>query len=159
MGIFYPPPPITHNDIIVTVKQPLQCLTHPTPSGPAYLVDGPLLDLTCLSHLHTFLLQALMGLLDERLTGQSPQPTLPTCDGISSPQKKPMVYRSVYREILFLTLVSLSQDNIDLTAFDREYSRAFADLPEKYKDVLQKSDYPPDKQVAYCRKIFRELRI
>ena len=26
---------------------------------------------------------------------------------------------SVYRETLFLTLVSLGQDNIDLTAFDR----------------------------------------
>ena len=26
---------------------------------------------------------------------------------------------SVYREVLFLTLVSLGQDNIDLTAFDR----------------------------------------
>ena len=28
-------------------------------------------------------------------------------------------YNSVYRETLFLTLVSLGQDNIDLTAFDR----------------------------------------
>ena len=29
------------------------------------------------------------------------------------------VVRSSYREALFLTLVSLGQDNIDLTAFDR----------------------------------------
>ena len=29
------------------------------------------------------------------------------------------ITNSVYRETLFLTLVSLGQDNIDLTAFDR----------------------------------------
>jgi hypothetical protein len=45
---------------------------------------------------------------------------------------------SVYREIMFLTLVSLGQDNIDLTAFDREYRRAFENLPEKYLEMAQK---------------------
>lgn len=107
----------------------------------------------------------MKSLLDERLSPASPSlPAAPSPEaadiknGLSSPLKRP-VYRSVYREILFLTLVSLNQENIDLTAFDREYSRAFDDLPDKYKAVLQKSDYPPDRQVALCRKIFRELRI
>ena len=49
---------------------------------------------------------------------------------LSSPRAKPLSpasprtldnlgLNSVYRETLFLTLVSLGQDNIDLTAFDR----------------------------------------
>ena len=109
-------------------------------------------------------------MLDERLFSP-PSPSTPgpeTSDtngttSVSSPKSPGAptapVYRSVYREILFLTLVSLNQENIDLTAFDREYSRAFDDLPDKYKAVVQKSDYPPDRQVALCRKIFRELRI
>ena len=66
---------------------------------------------------------------------------------------------SVYREIMFLTLVSLGQDNIDLTAFDREYRRAFDNLPAKYVDMAQKSDYPPSHEVVFCRKMFRELLI
>ena len=66
---------------------------------------------------------------------------------------------SVYREIMFLTLVSLGQDNIDLTAFDREYRRAFDNLPAKYLDMAQKSDYPPSHEVIFCRKMFRELLI
>ena len=111
-----------------------------------------------------FYFQPLKSLLEERLGPVPPAASPESADKKgnmpSSPLKKrPSVYRSVYREILFLTLVSLNQENIDLTAFDREYSRAFDDLPDKYKAVLQKSDYPPDRQVALCRKIFRELRI
>ena len=37
----------------------------------------------------------------------------------SSPRVTAGEHNSVYRETLFLTLVSLGQDNIDLTAFDR----------------------------------------
>ena len=47
--------------------------------------------------------------------------------------------------VLFLTLISLNQEYIHLTTFNRECSCAFNDLPKKYKAVLQKSDYSPDK--------------
>ena len=41
-------------------------------------------------------------------------------DHVSSPRVQDGHHvNSVYRETLFLTLVSLGQDNIDLTAFDR----------------------------------------
>lgn len=40
----------------------------------------------------------------------------------------PASLHSVYRESLFLTLVSLGQDNIDLTAFDRSVS-VFSPFP------------------------------
>jgi len=120
------------------------------------------------------LIKPLKSLLEERLnSGSLSQPTTaaaaqddrcnqPSGNGNakeSSAAAAAVQYRSVYREILFLTLVSLNQDNIDLTAFDRVYAKAFEGLPEKYKQVAQRSDFPPDKQVTLCRKIFRELRI
>lgn len=67
-------------------------------------------------------------------------------------------YHSIYRDILYLTLVSLGQDNIDLTAFDREYRKAFEKLPaSKYKSVIEKSDQIPSSQTIICRKFFKEL--
>jgi hypothetical protein len=61
--------------------------------------------------------------------------------------------------MLFLTLVSLGQDNIDLTAFDREYRRAFEKLPAKYDSLVHRCDRPPNTQTLFCRKLFRELRL
>ena len=69
------------------------------------------------------------------------------------------VYRSVYREILFLTLTALGQNIIDLTALDRVVKEAFENLPNNFKEVAQKADFAPDRQVSFCRKIFRELTI
>jgi hypothetical protein len=60
---------------------------------------------------------------------------------------------------MFLTLVAMSQDNIDLTAFDREYRRAFEKLPAKYVSLLRPHDRPPDLASVLCRKLFRELRL
>ena len=57
----------------------------------------------------------------------------------------------VYWETLFLTLISLNQENIDLTTFNREYRHAFDELPDKYKAVFQMSNYSPDRQDTLCR--------
>merc|ERR1719295_748411 len=70
-----------------------------------------------------------------------------------------VIYRSVYREILFLTLTALGQNIIDLTALDRVVKEAFENLPDNFKEVAQKADFAPDRQVSFCRKIFRELTI
>ena len=67
--------------------------------------------------------------------------------------------RSIYREMMFVTLKSFGQDNIDLTAFDREYRRAFDKLPAKYQSLLMPSDRPPNAVTVLCRKFFRELKI
>ena len=103
--------------------------------------------------------QPIKTILEERKKSKSSTENTPksprkTADSI--PQNFSI---SVYREIMFLTLVSLGQDNIDLTAFDREYRRAFDNLPAKYVDMAQKSDYPPSHEVVFCRKMFRELLI
>jgi len=66
---------------------------------------------------------------------------------------------SVYRQTLFLTLVSLGQDNIDLTAFDREYRRAHDKLTTKLLCQTIACDRPPHMGALFCRKLFRDLTI
>jgi hypothetical protein len=103
------------------------------------------------------LLQPLKTMLDRRHS------YLQSKSSTSSPQAgesaTPRTPRSVYREVAFLTLVSLGQDNIDLTAFDREYRRAYENLPQRHADMCHPCDKPPSLPTAYCRKLFRELRL
>uniref|UniRef100_A0A8C8YU29 DENN domain containing 4C n=1 Tax=Prolemur simus TaxID=1328070 RepID=A0A8C8YU29_PROSS len=62
--------------------------------------------------------------------------------------------RSLYREILFLSLVSLGRENIDIEAFDDEYGIAYNSLPSEILEKLQKIDAPPSISVEWCRKCF-----
>ncbi|XP_044283875.1 DENN domain-containing protein 4C isoform X1 [Varanus komodoensis] len=62
--------------------------------------------------------------------------------------------RSFYREILFLSLVSLGRENIDIEAFDNEYRAAYKNLPAEVLCKLQKIDTPPSGNVEWCRKCF-----
>ncbi|KAM6183468.1 DENN domain-containing protein 4C isoform 3-T3 [Erethizon dorsatum] len=73
-----------------------------------------------------------------------------------SQQMKPDVkrQRSLYREILFLSLVSLGRENIDIEAFDNEYGLAYNSLSSQILEKLQKIDAPPSTSVEWCRKCF-----
>ncbi|CAO2587998.1 DENN domain-containing protein 4C [Lemmus lemmus] len=73
-----------------------------------------------------------------------------------SQQMKPDVkrQRSLYREILFLSLVSLGRENIDIEAFDNEYGLAYRSLSSEILEKLQKIDAPPSISVEWCRKCF-----
>ncbi|KAF4025339.1 hypothetical protein G4228_017299 [Cervus hanglu yarkandensis] len=62
--------------------------------------------------------------------------------------------RSLYREILFLSLVSLGRENIDIEAFDNEYGLAYNSLSPEILEKLQKIDAPPSISVEWCRKCF-----
>lgn len=62
--------------------------------------------------------------------------------------------RSLYREILFLSLVSLGRENIDIEAFDNEYGLAYNSLSSEILEKLQKIDAPPSVSVEWCRKCF-----
>ncbi|XP_060093217.1 DENN domain-containing protein 4C isoform X5 [Heteronotia binoei] len=62
--------------------------------------------------------------------------------------------RSFYREILFLSLVSLGRENIDIEAFDNEYRAAYKSLPSEVVEKMQKIDAPPSSSVEWCRKCF-----
>ncbi|KAM9214270.1 DENN domain-containing protein 4C isoform 1-T1 [Leptosomus discolor] len=62
--------------------------------------------------------------------------------------------RSFYREILFLSLVSLGRENIDIEVFDSEYRLAHRNLPKDVLEKMQKIDAPPSSRVECCRKCF-----
>ncbi|XP_035283449.1 DENN domain-containing protein 4C [Anguilla anguilla] len=62
--------------------------------------------------------------------------------------------RSIYREILFLSLVSLGRENIDIEAFDREYRAAFDELSPEQVKALARMDRPPSSSVQWCLKCF-----
>ncbi|XP_075431471.1 C-myc promoter-binding protein isoform X3 [Ascaphus truei] len=62
--------------------------------------------------------------------------------------------RSLYRDILFLSLVSLGRDNIDIDVFDREYKMAYDRLTPDQVKWTQICDRPPSIGVIECRKTF-----
>ncbi|XP_072888841.1 C-myc promoter-binding protein isoform X3 [Hemitrygon akajei] len=64
--------------------------------------------------------------------------------------------RSLYREILFLSLVALGKDNIDIDAFDREYKMAYDQLSPSQVKLTHNCDRPPSSGVMECRRIFGE---
>ncbi|KAG9489027.1 hypothetical protein GDO78_005171 [Eleutherodactylus coqui] len=62
--------------------------------------------------------------------------------------------RSLYREILFLSLVALGRENIDIDVFDREYKAAYDRLTPEQVKCTQICDRPPSTGVTECRKTF-----
>ncbi|KAI1889554.1 hypothetical protein AGOR_G00164070 [Albula goreensis] len=64
--------------------------------------------------------------------------------------------RSLYRDILFLSLVALGKDNIDIDAFDREYKMAYDRLTPSQVKLTHNCDRPPSAGVMECRKTFGE---
>ncbi|XP_045545620.1 C-myc promoter-binding protein isoform X2 [Salmo salar] len=64
--------------------------------------------------------------------------------------------RSLYRDILFLCLVALGKDNIDIDAFDREYKMAYDHLSPNLVKLTHNCDRPPSTGVMECRKTFGE---
>ncbi|XP_039465391.1 DENN domain-containing protein 4C [Oreochromis aureus] len=62
--------------------------------------------------------------------------------------------RSSYREILFLSLVALGRENIDVEAFDREYHNAYNQLSAEQLKSLHCIDRPPTPSVQWCLKCF-----
>ncbi|XP_030620534.1 C-myc promoter-binding protein-like [Chanos chanos] len=64
--------------------------------------------------------------------------------------------RSLYRDILFLSLVALGKDNIDIDAFDREYKVAYDRLTPSQVKLTHNCDRPPSTGVMECRKTFGE---
>ncbi|XP_061678218.1 C-myc promoter-binding protein isoform X2 [Syngnathoides biaculeatus] len=64
--------------------------------------------------------------------------------------------RSLYRDLLFLTLVSLGKNNINISAFDREYKLAYDRLTPSQVKLTHNCDRPPGAGVMECRKTFGE---
>ncbi|EDO46065.1 predicted protein, partial [Nematostella vectensis] len=65
-------------------------------------------------------------------------------------------YRSVYRELLFLSLTACGSEHIDVEAYDREYRKSYKRIVEnkEYVDKLCTEDKPPSARVVFCRRLF-----
>ncbi|KAF7224374.1 transcript variant X1 [Nothobranchius furzeri] len=64
--------------------------------------------------------------------------------------------RSLYRDLLFLTLVALGRNNININAFDREYRLAYDRLTPSQVKLTHNCDRPPGAGVMECRRTFGE---
>uniref|UniRef100_A0AAR2JW09 UDENN domain-containing protein n=1 Tax=Pygocentrus nattereri TaxID=42514 RepID=A0AAR2JW09_PYGNA len=62
--------------------------------------------------------------------------------------------RSLYRDILFLSLVALGKNSINIDAFDREYKMAYDRLTPSQVKMTQNCDRPPSAGVMECRRTF-----
>ncbi|XP_062860223.1 C-myc promoter-binding protein isoform X2 [Trichomycterus rosablanca] len=62
--------------------------------------------------------------------------------------------RSLYRDILFLSLVALGKNSINIDAFDREYKTAYDRLTPSQVKLTHNCDRPPSAGVMECRRTF-----
>ncbi|XP_040927132.1 C-myc promoter-binding protein isoform X2 [Betta splendens] len=62
--------------------------------------------------------------------------------------------RSLYRDLLFLALVALGKNNININAFDREYKLAYDRLTPNLVKLTHNCDRPPGPGVMECRRTF-----
>ncbi|CAM4582016.1 unnamed protein product [Leuciscus chuanchicus] len=62
--------------------------------------------------------------------------------------------RSLYRDILFLSLVALGKSSISIDAFDREYKMAYDRLTPSQVKMTHNCDRPPSAGVMECRRTF-----
>ncbi|GCC41284.1 hypothetical protein chiPu_0025152 [Chiloscyllium punctatum] len=68
-------------------------------------------------------------------------------------------FRSLYREILFLTMAALGKDNMDIGIFDKRYRTACSRLTSSWSSVQLKQYrvLPPSAKAIDCRKTFGAL--
>ncbi|XP_045401096.1 DENN domain-containing protein 4B isoform X2 [Lemur catta] len=64
--------------------------------------------------------------------------------------------RSIYREILFLTMAALGKDHVDIVAFDKKYKSAFNKLASSMgkEELRQRRAQMPTPKAIDCRKCF-----
>ncbi|CAM9889037.1 unnamed protein product [Lampetra planeri] len=67
-------------------------------------------------------------------------------------------HRSLYRELLFFSLVSMGAENVDINVFDQEYRREHERITTNGGRLLN-YDLPPSAAASSCRQAFGELRL
>ncbi|KAK8379608.1 hypothetical protein O3P69_019514 [Scylla paramamosain] len=64
-----------------------------------------------------------------------------------------------YRDLLFLAAACMPPQHLNLTAFDREYRRAFERGDQAYTRLLGRCDTPPTIAAVFCRRYFSQLAL
>ncbi|XP_069507458.1 DENN domain-containing protein 4B isoform X2 [Ambystoma mexicanum] len=77
-------------------------------------------------------------------------------DTIANQLSPPQIQRSIYREILFLTLAALGKEHMDIAAFDKKYKAAYSKLGSSIgKEELKRNRAQlPSPKAIDCRKSF-----
>ncbi|XP_056672374.1 DENN domain-containing protein 4B isoform X6 [Monodelphis domestica] len=77
-------------------------------------------------------------------------------DTLGSPPEGLHLQRSIYREILFLTLAALGKDHVDIVAFDKKYKAAFNKLASSLgkEELRRRRAQMPTPKAIDCRKFF-----
>ncbi|CAH2049264.1 unnamed protein product, partial [Iphiclides podalirius] len=99
---------------------------------------------------HTVILAVLDGLLSNDLSDALRK--LAAWRETSSGNKR---YPSFYRDIVFLSMSALGEQNIDLVALQREYTRALDQLGGEARP----QDLPPSPTAICCRHYFKRLSL
>lgn len=66
---------------------------------------------------------------------------------------------STYRDVLFLACKALGRAQIDINAFDKEYTTAYYRIMERINAKLSSQDQPITLNSLYCRQYFRPLSL
>uniref|UniRef100_A0A8C9TQ10 DENN domain containing 4C n=1 Tax=Scleropages formosus TaxID=113540 RepID=A0A8C9TQ10_SCLFO len=130
---------------------------HQEPSEPLYQMWRTLCECTIIIFNINVNFQETRSLLNSIVRNiQSNDVTKPIELLLQEVKKHPEAkrQRSIYREILFLSLVALGRENIDIEAFDREYKKAFDGLGPENVRALGTMDRPPSIGVQWCLKCF-----
>ncbi|CAH0399446.1 unnamed protein product [Chilo suppressalis] len=99
---------------------------------------------------HSVILAILDGLLSNDLTDALRK--LAAWRHTTSSTKR---YHSYYRDVLFLAMAALGENNIDFVALQREYTRAL----EQAGGETRPHDLPPSPTAVCCRHYFKRLRL
>ncbi|XP_027726791.1 DENN domain-containing protein 4B isoform X3 [Vombatus ursinus] len=77
-------------------------------------------------------------------------------DTLGSPPGGLHLQRSIYREILFLTMAALGKDHMDIAAFDKKYKAAFNKLASSLgkEELRRRRAQMPTLKAIDCRKCF-----
>ncbi|ESN96036.1 hypothetical protein HELRODRAFT_68572, partial [Helobdella robusta] len=88
-----------------------------------------------------------------------PSTTATTTTTTMMSEKFGVRFHSIYRDMLYLSFVSLGRENIDVDAFDKEYKAMLQTLPPYDTNRLKRADRTPHATAVNCRKMFSELEI
>ncbi|XP_041259956.1 DENN domain-containing protein 4B [Onychostruthus taczanowskii] len=75
---------------------------------------------------------------------------------LAAPGAPPTLHRSIYRELLFLTLAALGREHTDIAAFDRRYRSALGRLGGALgrDELRRRRAQPPSAKASDCRRTF-----
>ncbi|XP_053907115.1 DENN domain-containing protein 4B [Cuculus canorus] len=108
------------------------------------------------SHGHPFSLAFLEAVLSHVGLSEVHKAIALFLETLAAPGAPQHLQRSIYREILFLTLAALGRDHMDIAAFDKKYKSAYTKLAGSLgkEELRRRRAQPPSSKAIDCRKSF-----